>query len=717
MPTFLLEVGTEELPAAFVSSAIAQWQTLIPVALAEQMLVPESVRVYGTPRRLSVLAFGVPAGQRDREEDVKGPPARAAFQDGQPTKAAAGFARKQGVEVADLEVRPTEKGDFVFARKVVKGRSSAELLAEFVPQWIDQLEGKRFMCWGDGTLRFSRPIRWLVALLDDAVLPVTLKNGSETIAAGRVSYGHRVLSPQALEIPRAQVYLDVLAAAQIEVDPERRRKAVANGIRAQAAALGGHAELYPDLLEEVTALVETPSAIAGEFDPAFLQLPDEVATTEMIEHQRYFPVWKDEKQEELLPYFIAVSNGDPAKADIIAAGNARVLRARLADGQFFFDQDRKQPLADFLPKLETVTFQAQLGSVRDKVERIRAIAAWIGEQLDLDAEERQLVDRAAELCKADLVTQMVGEFPELQGIIGTKYARASGEPEAVAVAIAEHYLPRGAGDALPVSRVGQVAGIADRLDTLTSIFGIGQVPSGSSDPFALRRAGNAIVSIVWAYRLPLDVLALLTRATEAFVATFGPSDRTTELLPRLQEFFLQRARSLLEEAGIDYDAIDAVLGVDDADYAERALRELADVRSRAQFLQTIRADGQLDAIYETVNRATRLAAKGSLDTATLDPQQAIAPERFEKTSEREVFDGLVELLPQTQQARDRRDYQLLVDGLKAIAPAVSRFFDGPDSVLVMDETPEVRENRLNLLGLIRNHARVLADCGQIVKSG
>lgn len=715
MVTYLLEVGTEELPASFVASALSQWRSQIPESLADRWLTPEAIEVYGTPRRLVVLLQGLPQKQRDREEEIKGPPASAAFKDGQPTKAAAGFARKQGVEVADLEIRPTDKGDFVFVQKSIPGRGADAILQELTPQWIESLEGKRFMRWGDGDLRFSRPIRWLVALLDDEVLEIVLANGSQSIASDRFSRGHRILHPRGVEIPHADAYVETLEQAKVMVDPQQRRQVLETRIQESARGRQGYAVIYEDLLAEVTDLIEYPSIAVGRFDEEFLTLPAEVITTEMIEHQRYFPVWKDEQGQELLPYFITASNGDPDKADLIAAGNERVIRARLADGQFFFKTDLTKPLASYVEKLATVTFQEQLGSVQDKVDRLRQIAVWIGEQLELPEQEREFIDRAAFLCKADLVTQMVGEFPELQGIMGEKYARASQEPEAVAVAIAEHYLPRGAGDRLPESTISQVVGISDRLDTLVSIFGLGMIPTGSGDPFALRRAANAIATIIWEKQLPLNLLELLQKTAAHFVAIFGESEHTAKLVPQLQEFFWQRVRSLLEEKGIDYDLINAVLG-EDEEYRDRAFSNFLDIAVRAEFLQEIRRNGTLDTIYETVNRSTRLAAKGQLDLQQLDPVTAIDPHLFEQPSEQGFYDSLVQLLPQTLAARGQRNYQLLIDALVEIAPTVSNFFDGPDSVLVMAEDANVQTNRLNLLGLLRNHARVLADFGQIVKS-
>jgi glycyl-tRNA synthetase beta chain len=713
MATFLLEVGTEELPASFVDDALTQWRSRIPQSLSEHYLTPAAIEFYGTPRRLAMVVRGLVDRQADQTEDVKGPPAQAAFKAGKPTKAAEGFAQKQGVEVAALEIRPTEKGDFVFIRKTIVGQPTAEILTRLVPEWITGLEGKRFMRWADGELRFPRPIRWLVTLLDAELLQVELPNASQPCRSDRHSFGHRVLHPQILEIDHAENYVTQLTAASVQVEVEQRQQTIQQQIEHVASELGGVAVIDPNLLREVTNLVEFPTAIVGKFDASFLELPSEVIITEMESHQRYFPVLRSAESTELLPYFITVSNGDPQKSAIIAKGNERVIRARLSDGKFFFDADRTQPLADYLPKLETVTFQADLGSVRAKVDRICGITDRITAQLQVDGQASQ---RAALLCKADLVTQMVGEFPELQGVMGEKYARASGESEAVAIAIAEHYLPKGAGDRLPESLTGQIVGLADRLDTLVSIFGLGMVPSGSSDPFALRRAATAIVHIIWSANLPLNLAQLLTQITSDFAATFPQVMKSTltELQQQLRDFFVQRLRTLLQDdRQIDYDLVNAVLSETDPELIDRALTNLLDVRDRALFLQSIRNDGTLAQIYETVNRASRLAAQGTLDTAQLDPAQVINPALFQKFSEQAFYDALVQL---HQQRQGQSDYSTLIAALTDAAPKVSQFFDGADSVMVMDADPEIKQNRLNLLGVLRNHARVLADFGAIVKS-
>ncbi|MBD2104407.1 glycine--tRNA ligase subunit beta [Leptolyngbya sp. FACHB-261] len=709
MATFLLEVGTEELPASFVSEALVQWQERIPRSLKEAFLESAQVSVYGTPRRLAVLISGLPAQQPDREEEAKGPAVQAAFREGVPTKAAEGFARSKGASPSDLYAKNTNKGEFVFLRIKTPGRPTAEVLKDLAPGWITGLEGKRLMRWGNGDLKFPRPIRWLVALLDTQALPLSIGG----VDAGRLSRGHRVLCPsETVEIASADTYLATLEAAFVLADPQERSRRIQAQLQSAAVRTGSEVEVLPDLLAEVVHLVEWPTAIVGQFEPEFLELPAPVIKTEMVSHQRYFPLHDAGKPEAIKPSFITISNGDPAKADIIAEGNARVIRARLSDGRFFYTEDRQQPLESYAPRLSKVTFQEDLGSVADKVERIVTVASWVAEQLSCSTEERHLIERTARLCKADLVTQMVGEFPELQGIMGSDYARNT-EPEAVATGIFEHYLPRGAEDALPQSLTGRVVGIADRLDTLVGIFGLSMLPTGSSDPFALRRAANGILNVVWNANYALNLGQLLDQA----VARFTPVKSTPEVLRRqLTDFFSQRIRTLLQdEQDIDYDLVNAVLGEGDAEYIARALADLLDVRKRAQFLQSTRQDGTLERLYESVNRVARLATQGSLPTDVLDPAQVVDPSLFQQPSEQALYEAAVRLAERATTARQSRDYGLLVQALAEAAPAVSQFFDGPQSVLVMDPDPKLKQNRLNLLGVLRNNARLLADFGPIVK--
>ncbi|AFZ46631.1 glycyl-tRNA synthetase beta chain [Cyanobacterium stanieri PCC 7202] len=710
MPDFLLEIGTEELPASFVDSAIAQWQEKIKNHLESEYLQPEKINIYGTPRRLAVLIEGIGEKQPDREEEIKGPPVSAAYKDGQPTKALEGFTRKQGVSMDEVEIKTTPKGDFIFVNKKFVGKNTTEILQALIPQWITGLEGRRFMRWADGDLRFPRPIRHLVALWDNQILPLQLPNGNTTIKGDRSSTGHRILHPEKITIDTAKDYKASLEKAFVQVDVNERCESIKKQIQEIAQKVGGKAEIYPDLLAEVTNLVEYPTAVLGSFEPEFLELPPEVITTVMVTHQRYFPI-KDEKGA-LLPYFITIGNGDPQKSDIIATGNAKVIRARLADAQFFYQADCDEHLETYLPQLENVTFQEDLGTMHDKVNRIIAISQQIAEQLNLDATQKAEIESTASLCKADLVTQMVYEFPELQGVMGEKYALVSGESATVARGIFEHYLPRNADDIMPHTLNGQVVGIGDRLDTIVSIIGLGMIPSGSSDPFALRRSANGIINIAWHGNLGINLTQLIEQACNDFLA--GHDQESP--LQIVTDFFLQRIQTLLQdELEIDYDLVNAVLGEDDQEYKERALNSVLDVRNRALFLQQIRDNGTLANIYETVNRSTKLAQKGTLNTTELDPHNIIKPELFESNSEQELYNALEKLLPISQKAKANSDYHLLTNALVEIAPTISNFFDGDDSVLVMADDENIKQNRLNLLGLLRNHSRILADFGAIVK--
>ncbi|MBD2395983.1 glycine--tRNA ligase subunit beta [Cyanobacterium aponinum FACHB-4101] len=711
MANFLLEIGTEELPADFVDSAIAQWDSKIKDNLKSEFLEPTEIKIYGTPRRLAVLIEGLAEKQPDREEEIKGPPVTAAFKDGKATPAAEGFARKQGVSLEDFQVRETEKGEFIFIQKKMMGEATKDILQRLVPQWITGLEGRRFMRWADDELRFPRPIRHLVALWDSEILPLELNLGTNVLRSDRISTGHRVLHPATVVINSAQDYVATLEKASVLVDVKTRYKKIEEEIKHLATLVKGKAEIYPDLLTEVTNLVEYPTPVLGKFEAEFLQLPSEVITTVMVTHQRYFPI-KDEKGE-LMPYFITISNGDPTKSDIIATGNAKVIRARLADAQFFYQADCDEHLETYLPELENVTFQEDLGTMHDKVNRIIGICQQISEQLGLNELQKSEVESTASLCKADLVTQMVYEFPELQGIMGEKYALKSGESPTVAKGIFEHYLPRSAGDIMPETLNGQIVGIGDRIDTIVGIIGLGMMPTGSSDPFALRRSANAIINITWHGNLEINLEELLTQACEDFV-TSHPDKKSP--LNAIQEFFTQRIHTLLQdELNIDYDLVNAVLGDNDSEYITRALTNLLDIRNRALFLQEIRNNGLLSQIYETVNRSTKLAVKGSLKTDELEINQVINPEYFESNSEQDLYQALQKLAPISQEAKRKSNYQLLIDGLLEINPIISNFFDGENSVLVMAEDEKIKTNRLNLLGLLRNYSRVLADFGAIVK--
>jgi glycyl-tRNA synthetase beta chain len=717
--TFLLEIGTEELPADFARLALPQLEQMVSRDLSEARLGHGEIRCTSTPRRLAVVVEGVEAAAPDLEEERKGPPAAQAFKDGVPTPAAEGFAKRCGIDASALEVRETPKGPFVFARVLERGRPAPELLGEWIPQWINSLQGRRFMRWGSGESRFSRPVRWLVAMLDGQVVPVRLEGSDPEVSSGNRSRGHRLKS-DAVSIASASGYAEALAAAGVQVNRSARAQWIREQVAAAAQALEATPDLPDELFEELTDLVESPLLIEGSVADHYLALPAEVLSTVMRAHQRYVPLYRKgaahdplalDARASLLPRFLCIGNGLPEASELVRRGNERVLKARLADAEFFVDADRAVASIDRRDQLARVTFAAGLGSLLDRVERLEWCTDVLLEQLALSEATASHARRGAHLCKHDLVSQMVGEFPELQGVMGGKYLLAEGEPREVALAVLEHYLPRGAGDDLPESDAGAVVALAERLELLLSIYAKGERPTGSSDPYALRRAGNGVLQILWAKRWSLDLQRLLERAT-AHWAQLLPEFKVDApaLAAELAEFLRQRLQSLLEEGGTAVDLVQAVAG--DGVPIERVITDPADARQRAELLMALRSSGELAAVQAVVTRAARLAEKGELDVSVLSAATVVDPALFEKSSEAGMLAVIDQLEPiATSDSADR--YSRLAQGLIAGAAALAAFFDGDQSVMVMADDAAVRANRLNLLGVLRNQASVLADFSSI----
>ncbi len=685
---FLLEIGTEELPAADVEAALAQLRDLTPKLLAEARLTHGAVQVFGTPRRLAVHVADLAPAQPLAEVWVKGPPAARAFTpEGTPTPGAEGFARSKGVNVADLVRREADGGEYVFALVKEGGQPAPVVLAALLPKLLAALKFEKTMRWrtGDPTA-FSRPIRWLVALLDEAVVPFTYAG----LASGRLSRGLRPFGSPTLTIPSAQAYFDTLRQARIEIDPAARRAAILRQARKLAKSVGG---VLADegVLAEVTHLVESPTALLGHFDPEALELPREVLISVMKKHQRYFPV--QTKDGALLPHFIAVRNGDSKALDIVAEGNAQVIRARFADARFFVREDLKTPLADFRPRLSTLTFQKQVGSMLDKSERIEHLTAALARALDLTEGETATAIRAAHLCKADLVSQMVVEMTSLQGLMGRDYALRSGETPAVANAIREHYLPASATEPLPASLPGVVVGLADRLDSLTALFAAGLAPTGSADPFGLRRAALGVARLLTEKGLLLDLRAVIGQAIDLLPAAVRPTDEArTSLLTEVINFIAGRLRGQLLEAGFRYDVVDAVL----AEQAHNPARAVEDIR-------------HLAALTQRPEWPTLLAAYARCARIVRDHKEdhPIQPEALIESAEKELYFAY-------QPYAVRQKLVLTVDTffqmLHTLQPAITRFFD---KVLVMADDPTVRANRLALLKGIAHLARGVADLSKL----
>ena len=679
---FLLEIGVEELPAADVTSIIAQVEQALAALLTESRLSYESLRVVGSPRRIAAFVRNLSPRQADLEQEVKGPPARAAFDaEGKPTRAAEGFARGQGVAVSDLSVRDMDGGQYVVARTAKPGRPAGEVLAERLPSLVAGLKFELSMRWNASQVFFSRPIRWFVALLGDEVVPFVYAD----VPSGRVSRGLRPEGSPDIAVPAASAYFDLMARHHIFVDGSERRRIIAGQVRALAAEAGGQVPENAALLDEVTNLVERPTAVRGSFDPKYLHLPPEVLVTVMKKHQRYFPVLASDGR--LLPHFIAVRNGDEAHLDVVREGNEAVLTARYADAEFFFAEDRKQPLEAFLPILATLTFQEKLGSMLAKSRRIEVLTPHLADALGLDAAQKQAAKRAAHLCKADLATKMVVELTSLQGVMGREYALLSGESPDVAKAIYEHYLPRYAGDAVPETMPGVVVSLADRLDSLVGLFAAGLAPKGSADPYGLRRAAMGIVQTLADKGISLDL-----RRAIAWAAETMPLPADASIQQSVMEFIAGRQRAMLLDAGYRYDLVDAVL-------AERGQNPLLAVEAVKAFGDWVEKPGWQD-ILNAYGRTKRIVR-------TLPEVYAIRPELLPEPAASGLYQAY-----QAVRGQVSRDGSLddLMSALVKIEPSINQFFD---EILVMAEDPEVRAARLGLCQAVSGLADGIADLSRV----
>ena len=670
----LIELGCEDLPARYVVP-LAEALAGTAARLDAQGVAHGPARTYATPRRIAVLVEGVAATASDRTIERKGPKLAAALKDGHPTPAGLGFAKSCGVEFSALA---QEDGQLVF-RSSQKGGATAELIPQIFEETLkamDELVPKR-MRWGEGSETFVRPVQWLLALHGAKVIP--LKRFG--LKAGNLTYGHRFHAPKALALKAPAEYEQKLAAAKVIADFGARREKIRAGIEAEAARLKGRARITEELLTEVTALVEWPVVISGRMEERFMALPAEVIIATIEHNQRYFPVFG--KDEKLLPLFITVSNIQSKDVKQVVAGNERVVRPRLTDALFFWEQDRRKKLAEFLPELDRVTFQKDLGSVGDKARRVGKLAAHIAATLSADAAG---VEHAARLCKADLVTRMVFEFPELQGVMGGYYAAASGESATVAQAIREHYHPVQAGTAIPASTAGRIVALADKLDTLAGIFAIGQKPSASKDPFALRRAAIGALRICIEGALALDLKALLKAALDNQPA--GKKD--DKVLGELWDFVLERLKGLLSEQSVEvFNAVAATGTTVPADFAAR-------VEAVKAFLG-LKEAGQLAAAHKRIRNVLKQAGEGGIE---------VHPDHFREAEEGVLLEALTRLDGGVHAAEKRRDY---TGGLKLLAQLqqpVDAFFD---KVMVMAPEEELRRNRVALLRRIDKLCRHIAD--------
>lgn len=681
----LLEIGTEEVPAHVMPGVLAQLKERAEKAFQENRIAFASVRTLGTPRRMALLVKDLAEKQADVTSENRGPSVKIAFDaDGKPTKAAQGFARGQHVAPEDL----VEKDDYVYAVVHETGKETTELLKTLLPELICALSFPNNMRWGSLEFKFIRPIRWLVALFDSEVIPFEVAN----VTSGRVSRGHRFLSQGDFSIAKADDYEKDCEAQYIIVDPEKRKAMIRAQIEAVAKENGGRAEITDDLLEEVLYLVEYPTALCGRFEEKYLQLPPEAVITPMRDHQRYFPVKDD--AGKLLPLFITVRNGGKEYLETVQHGNERVLRARLADAQFFFDEDRKKSLEEHRDKLKTVVFQQGLGTMYEKTERLAQLADFIADEIGADEKAHKHARRAALLSKADLVTGMVTEFTELQGIMGREYAKLDGECEKVAIAIDEHYMPRFAGDAQPQTTAGRIVSTADKIDTIVGTFHLGKIPTGSQDPFALRRQALGLVHMMIEAKYHLSISRLVAKAMDLYGIT--ETEERAKMQADVAEFLRLRLRNVLEVEQIRYDAVDAVLG--DVDDIYNVL-----LRARAVTAFT----GQKDAArsMQAFVRVANIARKNAAET--------IYPERFHMAEEKALYQAYTSTKSAVESLVSGEDFEGAIDALTELVAPIDAFFD---NVMVMDKDETIRENRLALLRSVDAVIRDVADFTKIVSA-
>jgi glycyl-tRNA synthetase beta chain len=691
---FLVEIGTEELPPLALKTLAASFAAGIAKGLETARLKHGRVQHFASPRRLAVLVKGLAEQQPEQELKRRGPPVTAAFDaSGNPTRAAVAFAESCGTTVAALSRITEPKGEFLFYSARAPGRAAQELLAGVVTEALDGLPIPKRMRWGSGDAEFVRPVQWVVLLFGKEVIHARILDTE----SGQLTHGHRFHAPKPLRIATPGGYVGALRTrGYVLADFEERREKIRAGVNELAQGLGGEPVSSDELLDEVTALVEWPVPLAGEFESRFLELPREVLIATLQDHQRYFPLAG--RDGRLLPTFIAVANLESRDPAQVRAGNERVVRPRLSDAAFFYETDRKQPLAQRRSGLAGVVFQSQLGTLADKVARIQVLAGEIAERL---AADRTLAERAAELCKCDLLTAMVGEFPELQGTMGRYYAEHDGESPEVSVAIAEHYLPRFAGDELPTTPVGTALAIADKLDTITGIFAIDQKPTGTRDPFGLRRAALGVVRIIIEKRLELDLRALIRRTAELLAERSAgvpaPSDALQE---QVYDYIMERLRAYyLEAAGttITTEMFDAVL----SNRPPSPLDFDARLRAVEGFLKLDAAASLAAANKRIVN----ILRKADRPTTT-----DVRPGLLQLEAERRLHAELEQLRPEIEPLLARRDYTEALQRLARLREPVDAFFD---SVMVMDENAELRGNRLGLLATLRQLFLHTADLSRL----
>jgi len=682
----LLEIGAEEIPAAFLPGAMSELKTLTEKILTEHRLGFSSVLTFASPRRLILYVEGLPERQEDLNLTVLGPARSVAYDsEGNPTKAAVGFARGQGVDIKDLTIQETPKGEYLCAVKKEPGLPAPEVLQKILPEIITTLHFPKSMRWGSGSLRFARPIHWILALYNEEVIPFEF----DGIKSGNLSRGHRFMSPGSCTVHGFKSYKASSKDRFLMFDPEDRRKEILKQIQKIESEVGGRVIPDEKLLEEVIYLVEYPTALCGSFEPGFLSLPRQVLITAMREHQRYFSL--ESSSGDLLPHFITVSNTRAKDAGMIISGNERVLRARLTDALYFFKSDCGRPLSSYVEDLKRVTFQEKLGTLFEKAERIAALSAWLAKKIGIM--DTVPVSTAASLCKADLCTSMVKEFPTLQGEMGREYALLSGESEQAALAVSEHYRPRFAGDLIPSSEEGALISLADKMDTIAGCFGIGLLPSGSEDPYALRRQTLGILAILMEKGYPV----LLSEMIDEALRLLGPNISLDLEGTRkaILNYFKGRLSGLLISDVHRYDTVEAVL--------EAGFDHLPDAKARVDALTAFRGEPMFEPFTVVCKRAMNII-KGS-------EIRAVEKGLLQHESEKSLYQDVQQTEKKVKNLIQKGKYREALTTIASLREAIDSFFDG---VMVMDKDMKIRDNRLALLSRVASMVSRIADFSKIV---
>ncbi len=692
MSDVILEIGTEEIPALYIENALIDLRKLAQNDLEEARINYKEIKTYGTPRRLVLFISCISEKQEEIIHKIKGPAHSIAYDDDlKPQKPAIKFAQGQGISVEDLIVEDTEKGKYVFAVKSEKGKSSIELLVKLFPKIINNLNFPKSMRWEDKKLRFIRPIRWLLALYDKKIIKFNF-NG---LCSGDETYGHRLLAPQKIKISSPKEYFTKIEKNYVIIDPKTREKIIRTQIKQLVSEVSGQQLIDEKQLKEIIYLVEYPNAILGKYDKKYLELPKDVLIVVMEKHQKYFPVFKN--KDELLPLFIVIINNSKEYASKIKKGNENVLKARLEDAKFFYQEDQKIPLEKKVDKLKNIVFRENLGNLFDKTKRLELLCDYIADCLQVEQKVKKDLLRSAHLCKADLITEMVKEFPELQGVMGREYAVLSNERKEVAEAIFEHYLPRFSGDILPRTKSGMILGIADKVDSIIGCFVIGLTPTGSQDPYGLRRQSRGKIAIILKNNLNISLRDIIHKSLSLYKESVSLEFKIDEkeIVSQILSFFKQRVKNIFLEDGIRYDVIDAVLAVDSSG-------NLVDIKYRIKAIEKFYNQTIFRKILNSSNRVLNL----SKNSKEIDIKESLLKENAEFN----LYFNYINICPRVREYISNREYKKVFKLLEGLCEPVDEFFD---QVLVMDKNIEIRKNRIALIKKVNILFNQIADLSKI----